>query len=460
VTLSHRNLTADIRRRKRFGSNTRSLLVCGALLLLANVVYGGSYHRTRDGQTFVWRDVPARGDEATWSGKRDKDGFATGSGVLTWYKVEPTIVAGSHILDTRRRMVTVSHYSGRMVRGKFKGDVTYVNSNVKALEESSVQRANRPNPRQKASRSPARTVKAAPKTKRTPRASSEPIIVDTPELTSAPTPPAPAPEQSAPPKTEEPQTAVPSDTAALAAKPVDSAPEPAPQQSPSPRTEEPQSAVPSDAAALAAKPVDSAPEPALEQSPSPVAEEQQTASPSQTGTLVAKKTATPQPEQQGTQLYARNTTERLRNRPDDSLRLQSAPSIELPKPPPSVDAETVARLDTLYQTAVKANDAAIMDEILADDFVLVTDDGASLTKADLIKEAQQKRTTYEHHEVEKDTQKVRIWRDTAVVTALLRIKGKRDQDPFDYKVSVSETYVRTPTGWRYVFGQVSKSDDQ
>ena len=98
-----------------------------------------------------------------------------------------------------------------------------------------------------------------------------------------------------------------------------------------------------------------------------------------------------------------------------------------------------------------------MDEILADDFVLVTDRGASLTKADLIKEAREKRTIYELQEEEEGTQKVRVWRDTAVVTTLLRIKGTRDQNPFDYKVWFSETYVRTVTGWRYAFGQASIS---
>jgi ketosteroid isomerase-like protein len=123
-----------------------------------------------------------------------------------------------------------------------------------------------------------------------------------------------------------------------------------------------------------------------------------------------------------------------------------------------MDAQTVARLDAVYQAAVKANDIAIMDEILADDFVLVTDRGASLTKADLIKEAREKRTIYEYQEVEEGTQKVRIWRDTAIVTALLRVKGTRDQNPFDYKVWLNETYVRTPTGWRYVFGQALKPD--
>ena len=96
-----------------------------------------------------------------------------------------------------------------------------------------------------------------------------------------------------------------------------------------------------------------------------------------------------------------------------------------------------------------------MDRILADDFVLVTGRGNALSKADLIKEAREKRTIYEHQEEEEGTQKVRIWGDTAVVTALLRIKGTRDQRPLDYKVWFSDTYVRTPAGWRYVFGQAS-----
>src|SRR5438874_13758903 len=39
---------------------------------------------------------------------------------------------------------------------------------------------------------------------------------------------------------------------------------------------------------------------------------------------------------------------------------------------PEEDAKTVAALDTKYQAAVKANDATTMDQILADDFVLVT----------------------------------------------------------------------------------------
>ena len=119
----------------------------------------------------------------------------------------------------------------------------------------------------------------------------------------------------------------------------------------------------------------------------------------------------------------------------------------------SDDESTVAALDTEYQAAVRNNDVATMDRILADDFVLVTGRGRVFTKADLLKDAAAKSTIYEHQE--DSNQKVRIWGNTAVVTALLWLKGTRDGKPFDYRLWFSDTYVRTPKGWRYVFGQAS-----
>jgi ketosteroid isomerase-like protein len=122
---------------------------------------------------------------------------------------------------------------------------------------------------------------------------------------------------------------------------------------------------------------------------------------------------------------------------------------------PEEEAKAVAALDTKYQAAVKANDATIMDQILADDFVLVTGRGAVFTKADPLDLARKKEVTYEHQDEESGTQKVRVWGDTAVVTALLWIKSVQGGKPADYKLWFSDTYVRTPSGWRYVFGQAS-----
>jgi len=113
----------------------------------------------------------------------------------------------------------------------------------------------------------------------------------------------------------------------------------------------------------------------------------------------------------------------------------------------------VAALDTEYQAAVKDNDAATMDRILADDFILVTGRGNVYNKGDLLDTAQHKDVIYEHQE---DTQQtVRVWGDTAVITALLWQKGLNQGVAFDDHLWFSDTYVRTPNGWRYVFGQAS-----
>ena len=117
------------------------------------------------------------------------------------------------------------------------------------------------------------------------------------------------------------------------------------------------------------------------------------------------------------------------------------------------DEATLAGLDTEYQAAVKVNDAAVMDRILADDFVLVTGSGKTYSKDDLLEEARSGRVHYDHQE---DTQqKVRIFGNFAVVTAKLWEKGTESGKAFDKTVWFSDTYVRTGNGWRYTFAQSS-----
>jgi ketosteroid isomerase-like protein len=115
----------------------------------------------------------------------------------------------------------------------------------------------------------------------------------------------------------------------------------------------------------------------------------------------------------------------------------------------------VADIDTRYQAAVKANDAATMDKILAPDFTLVTGDGSVFSKKHLLDSARNKDTLYEHQEEEPGTQTVRVWGYVAVVTAKLWLKGTRDGKPFERKLWFSDTYRFTPAGWRYIFGQAS-----
>jgi len=133
--------------------------------------------------------------------------------------------------------------------------------------------------------------------------------------------------------------------------------------------------------------------------------------------------------------------------------------------------EIVAELDTEFQAAVKVNDASVMDQILHKDMVndasvmdqilhkdmvLVYGNGSVQTREELIEEARNEAISYEKQDEDPGTRVVRVWGDAAAVTARLWIKGVRRNGPaFDRRVWSSDIYIRTATGWRYVFGQVS-----
>jgi ketosteroid isomerase-like protein len=128
-------------------------------------------------------------------------------------------------------------------------------------------------------------------------------------------------------------------------------------------------------------------------------------------------------------------------------------AVQAASAPIAADQRMVAALAAQYQEAVKNNDADTMNRTLADDFVLVTGSGKTYTRSQLLEEARRGRVHYEHQEDSDQT--VRVWGDTAVVTAKLWEKGTDRGKPLDCTLWFSDTYVRTPKGWRYVFGQAS-----
>ncbi|HEY8265313.1 MAG TPA: nuclear transport factor 2 family protein [Steroidobacteraceae bacterium] len=119
------------------------------------------------------------------------------------------------------------------------------------------------------------------------------------------------------------------------------------------------------------------------------------------------------------------------------------------------DRRTVAALDTEFQAAVKHNDAATIDRIQHPDMILVLGDGRVFTKADHVQAALDKKIHYEVQDEDPGTQTVRVLGDTAVVTARLWLKGTSEGAAFDRRLWFSDTYVRTPDGWKYFFGQAS-----
>lgn len=124
---------------------------------------------------------------------------------------------------------------------------------------------------------------------------------------------------------------------------------------------------------------------------------------------------------------------------------------------PEQDRATVAALDTAYQAAVERNDADTMAAILHPDMILVVGRGVVYTREDLLRSARERDVEYEHQVEDEGTQTVRLYgEETAIVTARLWLKGTtREGAAFERRLWFSDTYVRTPEGWRYAFGQAS-----
>lgn len=122
---------------------------------------------------------------------------------------------------------------------------------------------------------------------------------------------------------------------------------------------------------------------------------------------------------------------------------------------PADDRATVARLDTAFQLAVKTADVATVDATLHPDYHLVLGDGRVVTREQQLAHSRDGHTRYDIQDELPGTQTVRVAGDTAVVTAELRIKGTTDGVPFDRTLWFTDTYVRTPAGWKYFFGQAS-----
>ncbi|MCG2586872.1 nuclear transport factor 2 family protein [Massilia sp. TS11] len=123
---------------------------------------------------------------------------------------------------------------------------------------------------------------------------------------------------------------------------------------------------------------------------------------------------------------------------------------------PEDDAKTVAALDIAYQAAVLRGDADAMAAIVHDRFTLVNGRGTAYDKAALLASTRKGELRFSHQEVVDNSRQVRVLGDTAVVTAKLWLQGSyQNGSAFDRTLWYSDTYVRTPQGWQYFFGQAS-----
>ena len=118
------------------------------------------------------------------------------------------------------------------------------------------------------------------------------------------------------------------------------------------------------------------------------------------------------------------------------------------------DEATLATLDRAMQKAVVDRDPVAFASYLTDDYVLVVSTSRMADKAAVVAEIDDpgiRMDVNASHDL-----RIRVHGDTAMVIADLHQAGRRGDEPFDYWVRYTDTWIRTPDGWKCLSGHATR----
>jgi ketosteroid isomerase-like protein len=120
---------------------------------------------------------------------------------------------------------------------------------------------------------------------------------------------------------------------------------------------------------------------------------------------------------------------------------------------PVGDEEQVKQVDAELNKLILKNASASAASFYAEAFLLTTSSGKVKLKADLVKEIGSPDLSLAINETTEVN--VRVLGSTAVLTGMLHQKGSYKGTNFDVKLRVTDTWVRTETGWKLLAGHAS-----
>jgi ketosteroid isomerase-like protein len=112
-------------------------------------------------------------------------------------------------------------------------------------------------------------------------------------------------------------------------------------------------------------------------------------------------------------------------------------------------------LEKEFAQAVVSNDAEAVGRLLADDWIIVDPDGRIIDKSRFLGVI--KSGALSHEIMESDDLRVRLYGNTAIVTALTTSKGKFMGQDFTSCERATDIFVRQDDRWRCVFTQLTRS---
>jgi ketosteroid isomerase-like protein len=117
------------------------------------------------------------------------------------------------------------------------------------------------------------------------------------------------------------------------------------------------------------------------------------------------------------------------------------------------DGDAVLARDRELNALILRDDAAAAGGYYDDAFVLTTSSGRMKAKADMVREIALPGLVLDVNETRDVV--VRVREDTAVLTGVLHQRGTFDGKPFDVRLRVTDTWVRTGGQWRIMAGHAS-----
>jgi ketosteroid isomerase-like protein len=116
--------------------------------------------------------------------------------------------------------------------------------------------------------------------------------------------------------------------------------------------------------------------------------------------------------------------------------------------------EEVLRLEKEFSQAIVKNDARAVGQFLADDWIIIDPDGGIIDKARFLGVIESGALT--HEMMESDETRVRIYGNTAIVTALTTTKGKFSGQAFTTQERATDVFVNHNGRWLCTFSQLTR----
>jgi ketosteroid isomerase-like protein len=120
----------------------------------------------------------------------------------------------------------------------------------------------------------------------------------------------------------------------------------------------------------------------------------------------------------------------------------------------TIQEEEVLRLEKEFSQAIVKNDAVAVGRLLADDWIIIDPDGGIIDRARFLGVMESGALT--HEMMESDDARVRIYGNTAIVTALTTTKGKFSGQAFATKERATDVFVKQNGRWLCVHSQLTR----